>query len=384
MVKCLCCSYSLAEGVANICIPCRNTKGVTMSKSEAKKTFLLTQEDLDDDSLISFETYCGGRVCKKYITKQLEKYSKNKLKKDKKYQTKVKKREELEGKKHLEKIRIKKREEEIDKLMKNKKIQNINDDKIKILRDEFIVSNVTSLDDTINKIIHIDDDITMLTKQKNQFVKNIIEIIRERFTENFLAESLKEPENVILSYVESKSFENFWKNVEQSVWYYHANNFTELLSTKENIIKTEYHLKVIPEILKQIGRDYRTFRINNELKEISIRNYLCNDYIAHGIDGVKTIEHNIKCFEDIVESIREEFYYKTKTQYDKLYKLNCFKMRIRDFRYISQKTKEQIVGEFNTKNIIGAPKNVVELFNKINNIEPINKTQKTKVTKFSE
>ena len=167
LCTCICCSHEVKKtNDEGFCSSCRSNKDLTITTTNVKKIYGLTEEDLQDDSLHSFTVKCRQTVGRKYIISEIDD-----LVQDICANTDDPKKK----KKLLGKLNSGKKTAEINKFIKQN-IANFNSFEIYTLAKEYIDSNVKSFKDASNEIIKADDLITKNKNSKKLFESNLAEL----------------------------------------------------------------------------------------------------------------------------------------------------------------------------------------------------------------
>lgn len=374
MVKCKCClkTYSKSKSSknkVNVCEDCIKSNDMTIITSEAKKKYLLTDEDLENTKLTIINVSprrLGNRKYNKYIISEIIKLSNGKMKKDESYSKKMSKR--------IEKDKVKK-EQERKKLLKQNDIKNIEKNYILNskdlnmckLFDEYTESNIMTFDELLIKAKKIDDDIEILKQKKEIFFINVIDIIKKTINEEYLIKLFNDtPENI--SNFQNYISDSFWNDIKKYIKIKTDEDYFDIFDTKEVIVKSEYNLKIMSYFLIEFSKVYRKFNIENKLKLCGIhtnkyRSYaiknLVREYIANDIDFISKKYKNIKTIENLVETIHEIWFYEKKTKYKKLVKYYSTKFKSK------LEIKEEILMSLNKKTIEFAPNNVKLLYQQL-------------------
>ncbi|AYV82456.1 MAG: hypothetical protein Hyperionvirus1_35 [Hyperionvirus sp.] len=324
MVQCINCNVTLRKNnLTKICPPCKNDDTVTITFTNARKLYKLTESDIDDAKLYAIKVNNRGTTGRKFLIKDIEILAKkvfDALPPDNKQKIK-----------NLENLENKQRRSAIKKYLSDKYTESFTStvgDLIELCSNGSITYN-----DTIKDI-----DIRFTAyKLKQDFQYRLKKYVSEQFSEKSLStyaannELLNLSSNDISEYFKNNNKISFLYMITQSRDYesFAANdlhiNFTEVDIDRSDL---QMNLKIIAHqiIYSAVHKLYRTDDLIKKLTEkgLALRgdSKLCNWYIAGGIPMVKSnyVDQQINSVDDIVNTMEEMNYYYTKTNYSSINK----------------------------------------------------------------
>ena len=382
---CKCCNGELSKtSTCGVCSNCKFNDSVTLSATNAKKQYALTDDDLLNGNFFSFDVFIRGSRGTKYLVSELETYSKKLLNSgNDSYKKKLEKKNILKNTKLLKE----KRTIEINKFL-SENIKNTDDEIIVEIVAKFVDSKITKIEDISQQLLDRDKIVTQLNNSKEEFKNNFTQIIEEKLSDfNYLCKILNVDIATPFMPKYSDDCKYFKIYIDGEIDSYISeviiNNFDPLVCTKADILKTN-HLENFESKLsvQLIVDDVKHFIRENEVtqklkqKKLERRNdsALCQLYIDGGIKYVKDNTNiNIETLDDIIDIMEEMNFYFTKTNYGELMNNQRNNERNRrDFNYgrlstseMSANAKNSIVDNMKKELLKIAPKRVVDLYNKV-------------------
>lgn len=391
--SCKCCGKNISKN-ADVCIcsDCKFDDDMTLSATNAKKLYGLTNDDLNNGDFFTFEVCVHKKYGTKYLVKELEEYSENKIEVDEKYASKMKRKKVLAENKELKENR----KDEINEFI-YRNLTNRSDPEIIKIQNDYVNSKIITIDDIKNNLLNKDKEISQLNKIKKTFSNNFKEIMRENLQEDsYVAKLLglaNTKETIFLIYNENYNLKFYTDEIiNDFIYEITSNNFDCLITTKASILNSGY-IKKIEESLKiRLLPVYERLAREHELKhkllekklELRDDSKLCQLYINGGIQEVNDeIDIHIESVDDIVDVMEEMDFYFKHTQYstvmqDKRNEIyNCRKM-YGDYGYVStselsEMSKKIIVKSLSKDLLKIAPKRVVSLYDEVNQKKKKNK-----------
>lgn len=386
--------YYQKKNTSRVCTDCKSDKSKVMTTTNIKKIFGITNEDIEDSDLYYFNVSSYGNIGRKFIVKDVEEYVDNLIKKG---NIKLKKKKE----KYTNTIKYYQRKKEIDEFISNK-IKNCDEPSILNIRNEYIKSNILDFSDVKEQLLQEEEKIYKINEQKKLFFNNLTDIINEKIKNKQFIEELKLNDEDTQYFIHSKWFKSYIANLKNYIVNNYSNLFDHIIITKACILKAGISDIVIKNIINKLSikkwKVIRTSRLEEKLHFAGLKlrsdSKICKCYIAGDIENVnKYIDVKISTIDDIVEIMKEmDFYYKY-TEYPEINnkELKKYSKYINDeesdddnnykYKYynsyyytytkpiheINLGAKIKALNLVSKKLMENAPKNVVELYNKIKN-----------------
>lgn len=314
--KCFCCNTPLSKSnKTGVCLVCKRDDNKTITATNAKKKYGLTDIDLGNESLNCFvvSSY-GAGVGYKFFVEEIEKYIENMVNLgDKKIIKKKQKNDEEKMKKQ--------KTTEISKFMLNN-IKNQHHPDIISLKHEYIISKVLVLEDISQKMKDIDDKITVEEQKKLLFFDNLTSIVVDKLNDDKywnqlgFSDEFKSLKNEIM-------FVKYIKNLKKHITDTY-DKFNNNIVSKGEILKTEIADKLAIEhsnvLISRYRQSVREHELIQKLKKYNLElrsdSKLCKYYIEGGIKMVnENMDNPISSVDDIVEIMNEMNFYHNKTDY---------------------------------------------------------------------
>ena len=400
---CVCCSEEIKKtNDSGFCVSCKSDKSMTITTTNAKKIYGLTDEDLEDDLLHSFSVNNRGSTGTKYIITEIVKLA-NEI---------CANTENPKKKKKIsEKLKLNKKTTEVDKFIKDKIINSTSVSIIKI-RKEYIDSDVKSFKNTCNELSKEDKEITRINKSVELFKNNLSELVNDKFTKIKYYEKYCGISNEVITKYENYNtdFTELIFNLEHSKEYTDFRNSDNTYFTSKGAIeKTDIFSKLNGIAKKYIMDNVDKLERKNNLieklmaKELILRSdsKLCSWYIAGGLEEVnKFSEVKFDSIDEIVDVMEEMNFYHIKTNYSTInkdmlrkyseyvydddsdsddsydnykydyhreYRQHGHYEYIKPINEINLLAKKAVLKQISNDLIQSAPKNVVKLYNFIKN-----------------
>lgn len=393
MSKCDKCDKAISKGnKSGFCLEC---KYKTISRTNVKKLYKLTDDDLDDHDaeLNSYDIIVRGTAGIKYFPDEIEKLVTkicNNL--DESNKADKKKKDKL-----MANILKKNNKKELESSLGEKYYECTKNDKIHDLIQNYInlsSDNKKVKDDIKKKILTIYDDLKNAEKIKKQYIDMIDTTIKKRYTQDFITKLIKKggkisPTSVMLCIKETDTYNKLTQNVIPEL------NDEKSLLKSDIFDKFDVHAKQY--VINVSEQDERKTVLIEKLaqKGLVLRDdsKLCQYYIEGDVTRVmaRTEIKNINSVDDVVDIMDEMNFYYTKTNYETVHKKIMYRYNDHhrhynryeffdytddydsDYEYegepdpgmISLMAKTDVLKTFKFKKNSYVPKNVLDLYNSI-------------------
>lgn len=328
MKRCFCCNINLTRGnTSGVCSSCKSDKTKTITSTEAKKIYGVTDIDLCYGMLNYFHVGCpGGGIGNKYFVSEIEEYVNDMIESGD--SSLLKKKQKNDDKKLKEK-----KKNEIENFI-NKNIKNSNDSNIEKLKDEYISSKALELEDVCKTIIIRDKEITYKNERRKEYFNNLTDLVLDELNSEKYINKMKFKNKNFNSFLNSDWYKNFLKEISSYLNTEYTDTFILTIFSKKVILKTGIIDKIISDISElffaKIDVILRTNELTKKLKNVGLNlrsdSKVCNYYIKGGVDLVnENMDNNIENIDDIVEIMKEMDFYHTKTHYPELNKKQLHK-----------------------------------------------------------
>lgn len=317
-VKCKCCNVTvLTKGnISEVCSSCKSNKSLTITATNVKKTYGLSDEELDTNNFFSFDVKTrNGGYGRKFFVKEIDAYVAKEIENgNEKFNKKKKKADE--------KLIVETKTSEINNFV-NKNIVNCTHPNITEIKNEYVMSKFIKLDDIKDKLIEEDKKIAIYQNNYTNFFSSLTEILAEKINiTNFKTEfginekdlSVFKTCNVYKTIAINHDFEA----------YYSQNLFNNTINTVGEIIKTHIpeiiYAQIINDLKLEAFRVIRQGELTNLLKSKNLvlrsDSKLCQYYIKGGLTEVNNnMDNAVTSVNEIVDIMEEMNFYHKFTNY---------------------------------------------------------------------
>ena len=233
--ECVCCGkYAMYRDC--VCSKCRRNDKVTLTKTNIKKQFRLTNNDLlGKNFFVFFSDINGNYGSAKYLVKEIKAYVKQLLKNDPKYVKKIVKKQELDDHKKI----LQQRKSDVDVIVSslvNEHLLEVSNAVVK-----FIDSDMT-LDQIKAELVKLD----IYLDKRALFVKNLCEIVLEKLNDlSYLMKLLDKDEKYVTVLQRKGGYIYFVKHIGNYVSYFvNSIEYDSLIVDKVDILRSSYMDKI--------------------------------------------------------------------------------------------------------------------------------------------
>ena len=307
----LLCANITKTTLSKICASCKFSDTKTMTATNLKRTFGLTNEDIEKSNLNYFDVNCRGNAGRKFIVSEIEEYVAKLIEKGN-----IKLIDKKE--KHDRQQIFMERKMEIEKFMFGE-LENVRNANIIKIAYKYIESDTMDIADIKKELIEEDIKIIKINNDKDIFYDNLTNIINEKIHGNIFLKGLGLSDDEIKIFINDKWFVDFSSNLRNYIVDVYG-KFDNLVISKESILKTNIVKTVMNKIkIKILDKSKKIIRTHELINKLSKRklylrddSQICSYYIDGGIDNVNAnIDMEITSVDDIVEIMDEmNFYYK--------------------------------------------------------------------------